>query len=32
MSCQGLDGKVMLDAIDGELAGAEVYDKVVFAS
>lgn len=31
-SCQGLDGKVMLDAIDGELAGAEVYDKVVFAS
>ncbi|MEI8213411.1 MAG: Uma2 family endonuclease [Planctomycetota bacterium] len=31
-SCQGLDGKILLDAIDGELVGAEVYDKVVFVS
>ena len=31
-SCQGLDGKIALDAIDSELVGAEVYDKVVFAS
>ena len=27
-SCQGLDGKILLDAIDSELVGAEVYDKV----
>ena len=31
-SCQGVDGEIMLDAIDSELVGAEVYDKVVFAS
>ena len=31
-SCQGLDGKIKLDAVDSELIGAEVYDKVVFAS
>ena len=31
-SCQGLDGKILLDAIDSELVAAEVYDKVVFAS
>jgi Uma2 family endonuclease len=30
-TCQGLEGKVVLDAIDSELAAAEVYDKVVFA-
>lgn len=27
---QGLDGKINLDAIDSELAVAEVYDKVIF--
>ena len=31
-SCQGLDGKIMLDAVESELVGAEVYDKVVFAN
>ena len=31
-SCQALDGKIMLDAINSELVGAEVYDKVVFAN
>ncbi len=31
-SCQGLEGKIMLDAIDSELVPAEVYDKVVFAN
>ncbi|MEZ6134780.1 MAG: Uma2 family endonuclease [Pirellulaceae bacterium] len=31
-SCQGLEGKIKLDAIDSELVGTEVYDKVVFAS
>jgi len=31
-SCQGLDGKIKLEALDSELVGAEVYDKVVFAS
>jgi Uma2 family endonuclease len=31
-SCQGLDEKIMLDAIESELFGTEVYDKVVFAS
>lgn len=31
-SCQGLDGKVTLDAIGGELAASEVYDKVTLAS
>lgn len=31
-SCQGLDGEIMLDAIDSKLAGAEVYDKVALAS
>ena len=30
-SCQGLDGKILLDAIGCELSGSEVYDKVVFA-
>jgi Uma2 family endonuclease len=28
-SCQGLDGKIMLEAIESELVVAEVYDKVV---
>lgn len=32
MVCQELDGKIMLDAIDSELVGAEVYDKVAFAN
>lgn len=32
MSCQGLDGKISLDAIACELLAVEVYDKVVFAS
>jgi Uma2 family endonuclease len=31
-SCQGLDGKITLSAIESELIGSEVYDKVVFAS
>jgi Uma2 family endonuclease len=31
-SCQDLGGKVLLDSIESELVGAEVYDKVVFAS
>ena len=31
-SCQGLEGNIMLDAIDSELVPAEVYDKVVFAN
>jgi Uma2 family endonuclease len=31
-SCQGLDGQVELEAIDSQLASAEVYDKVVFPS
>ena len=31
-SCQGLEGKVTLDAIDGELAASEVYAKVTLAS
>lgn len=31
-SCQELHGKTMLEAIDSELIGVEVYDKVVFAS
>ena len=31
-SCQGLDGKIKLEALDSEMVGAEVYDKVVFAS
>lgn len=30
--CQGLEGKVTLDAIGGELAAFEVYDKVTLAS
>jgi Uma2 family endonuclease len=29
-SCQGLSGKITLDAIECELLGSEVYDKVVF--
>ena len=32
MICQELDGKIMLDAIDSELVGAEVYDMVAFAN
>jgi len=31
-SCQALDEKVELDAIDSQLVAAEVYDKVVFPS
>ena len=31
-TCQGLEGKLMLDAIDSELQTAEVYEKVVFTS
>jgi len=31
-SCQELDGKVELEAIDSHLAASEVYDKVVFPS
>jgi Uma2 family endonuclease len=31
-TCQGLEGKLVLDAIDCDLLAAEVYDKVVFAS
>lgn len=31
MSCQGLEGKVVLEAIDCDLHASEVYDKVVFA-
>ena len=31
-SCQALDEKVELEAIDSQLAAAEVYDKVVFLS
>lgn len=31
-SCQGVDGHLELDAIDSQLAAAEVYDKVVFAN
>jgi Uma2 family endonuclease len=31
-SCQGLEEKVALDAIECELDAAEVYDKVVFAT
>jgi Uma2 family endonuclease len=31
-SCQGLEGKLAIDAIDSELLAAEVYDKVVFGS
>ncbi len=31
-SCQGLEEKVSLDAIECELDAAEVYDKVVFAT
>lgn len=31
-SCQGLEGKITLDAIGSELVGTEVYDKVIFAS
>lgn len=31
-SCQGLEEKVALDAIECELEAAEVYDKVVFAT
>jgi Uma2 family endonuclease len=31
-SCQGLEGKLVLAAIDSDLSAAEVYDKVVFAS
>jgi len=31
-SCQSLDEKVELEAIDSQLAAAEVYDKVVFSS
>jgi Uma2 family endonuclease len=29
--CQGLEGKIVLDAIESELVGAEVYEKVTFA-
>jgi Uma2 family endonuclease len=29
-SCQGLEGKIALEAIESELLGSEVYDKVVF--
>jgi Uma2 family endonuclease len=31
-SCQTLEGKILLDAIDSELVAADVYDKVVLAS
>lgn len=31
-NCQGLEGKVTLDSIDGELAASEVYDKVTLAT
>jgi len=31
-SCQGLEGKIALDAIESELLGSEVYDKVVFTA
>ncbi len=31
-SCQGPEGKVLLDAIETELQASEVYDKVDFAS
>jgi Uma2 family endonuclease len=29
-SCKGLSGKIALEAIECELLGSEVYDKVVF--
>lgn len=29
-SCQGISGKITLEAIECELLGSEVYDKVVF--
>jgi hypothetical protein len=29
-SCQGLEGKITLEAIESELLGSEVYDKVAF--
>jgi Uma2 family endonuclease len=31
-NCQGLEGMVTLDAINGELAASEVYDKVTLAT
>jgi Uma2 family endonuclease len=31
-SCQGLDGKIVLESIDSQLIPADVYDKVVFDS
>ncbi len=31
-SCQGLEGKITLEAIESELLGSEVYDKVVFTA
>ena len=31
-SCQSLDGKIELGAIDSHLAAAEVYEKVIFPS
>ena len=31
-NCQGLEGMVTLDAINGELAASEVYDKVILAT
>jgi Uma2 family endonuclease len=31
-NCQGLEGKVALDSINGELAASEVYDKVTLAT
>lgn len=30
-SCQGLDGMIRLEAIDSELVGVEVYDKVAIS-
>jgi Uma2 family endonuclease len=31
-NCQGLEGMVTLDSINGELAASEVYDKVILAT
>jgi Uma2 family endonuclease len=31
-TCQGIEGKLLLDAIECELSASEVYDKVVFAT
>jgi hypothetical protein len=31
-SCQALDGKILLEAIECDLGADDVYDKVVFAT